>query len=81
MIAEQARNAYENLISVFEGALRFLSPFMPFITEELWHAVFDGKPPAKSIALVAYPQADPAQMDTASRDGNGDSARSHCQRA
>ena len=38
---------------------------MPFITEELWHAVYDGKPPAKSIALAAYPQADPAQMDTA----------------
>ena len=62
---EQARGAYENLISVFEGALRLLSPFMPFITEELWHAVYDGKPPAKSIALAAYPQADPAQMDTA----------------
>jgi valyl-tRNA synthetase len=62
---EQARNAYENLISVFEGALRLLSPFMPFITEELWHAVYDGKPPAKSIALAAYPQADLAQMDTA----------------
>ena len=61
---EQARNAYENLISVFEGALRLLSPFMPFITEELWHAVYDGKPPAKSIALAAYPQADPAQVDT-----------------
>ncbi len=61
---EQARSAYENLISVFEGALRLLSPFMPFLTEELWHAVYDGKPPAKSIALAAYPQADPAQMDS-----------------
>ncbi len=61
---EQARSAYENLISVFEGALRLLSPFMPFITEELWHAVYDGKPPAKSIALAAYPQADRTQMNT-----------------
>ena len=61
---EQARAAYGNLISIFEGALRMLSPFMPFITEELWHAVYDGKPPAKSIALTAYPQADPAQVDT-----------------
>ncbi len=49
---EQARAAYANLISIFEGALRMLSPFMPFITEELWHAVYDGKPPAKSIALA-----------------------------
>ena len=42
---EQARTAYANLISIFEGALRMLSPFMPFITEEIWHAVYDGKPP------------------------------------
>ena len=48
---EDARAAYGNLISIFEGALRLLSPFMPFITEELWHAVYDGKPPAESIAL------------------------------
>ena len=62
---EQARSAYENLISVFEGALRLLSPFMPFITEEIWHALYDGKPPAKSIALASYPQADPAQVHAA----------------
>ena len=59
----QARAAYGNLVSIFEGALRLLSPFMPFITEEIWHAVYDGKPPVKSIALAAYPVADPDQMD------------------
>jgi valyl-tRNA synthetase len=60
---EQARTAYQNLVGVFEGALRLLSPFMPFITEEIWQAVYDGKPPAKSIALSAYPQANPEQID------------------
>ncbi len=60
---DAARTAYANLISIFEGALRMLSPFMPFITEELWHAVYDGKAPAKSIALAAYPKADPAQIN------------------
>ncbi len=60
---DQARTAYGNLIGIFEGALRMLSPFMPFITEELWHAVYDGKPPAKSIALSRYPLADPAQIN------------------
>jgi valyl-tRNA synthetase len=59
---EQARAAYANLISIFEGALRLLSPFMPFITEELWHAVYDGEPPAKSIALSRFPLADEAQI-------------------
>ena len=43
-------------MQVFEAALRLLSPFMPFITEELWSAVYNGKPPAKSIALTRYPQ-------------------------
>jgi valyl-tRNA synthetase len=62
---EQARAAHDNLISIFEAALRLLSPFMPFITEEIWHAVYDGKPPVKSIALTAYPQSDLAQVDAA----------------
>jgi valyl-tRNA synthetase len=44
------------LVQVFEAALRLLSPFMPFLTEELWHAVYDGNPPAKSIALTRFPQ-------------------------
>ncbi len=59
----QARAAYANLISIFEGALRLLSPFMPFITEELWHAVYDGEPPAQSIALSRYPLPDEAQIN------------------
>jgi len=62
---ERARAAFANTVSIFEGALRLLSPFMPFITEELWHAVYDGKPPLQSVALAAYPKADPAQVDTA----------------
>ncbi|HET6207652.1 MAG TPA: valine--tRNA ligase [Terracidiphilus sp.] len=48
--------ALTTLVSVFEASLRMLSPVMPFLTEELWHAVYDGKPPAKSIALTRYPQ-------------------------
>jgi valyl-tRNA synthetase len=46
-----------SLTGVFESALRLLSPFMPFITEEIWHALYNGAPPAKSIALTHYPQA------------------------
>ena len=54
-----------NLVSLFEASLRLLHPVMPFITEEIWHAVYDGKPPLKSIALAAYPQADETQFDFA----------------
>jgi valyl-tRNA synthetase len=51
------KSALTTLVAVFEAALRLLSPFMPFLTEELWHAVYDDNPPAKSIALTRYPQA------------------------
>jgi len=46
-----------SLAGTFEAALRLLSPFMPFLTEEIWHALYAGQPPAKSIALTRYPQA------------------------
>jgi len=46
-----------SLTGVFEAALRLLSPFMPFLTEEIWHALYNDVPPAKSIALTRYPQA------------------------
>jgi valyl-tRNA synthetase len=48
--------ALDILLHVFESALRLLSPFMPFLTEEIWHALYESKPPAKSIALTRYPQ-------------------------
>ena len=65
--AEQASagTACGNLVSLFEASLRLLHPVMPFITEEIWHAVYDGHPPLKSIALAAYPQADEQQFDLA----------------
>jgi valyl-tRNA synthetase len=53
----QTKAALTTLVSVFEASLRMLSPFMPFLTEEIWHALYDGNPPAKSIALTQYPQA------------------------
>ena len=59
---EEARVAFGNLVRVFEGALRMLAPFMPFLTEELWHAVYNGTAPLKSIALSAYPECSAAQL-------------------
>jgi valyl-tRNA synthetase len=61
--AETARAACANLMNLFEASLRLLHPVMPFITEEIWHAIYDGKPPLKSIALAAYPAADEKQID------------------
>ena len=58
-----ARASLATLVQVFEASLRLLSPFMPFLTEEVWHAVYDGQPPAKSIALTRYPQPAPSGID------------------
>ncbi|MGA8200653.1 MAG: valine--tRNA ligase [Candidatus Sulfotelmatobacter sp.] len=57
--------ACANLVSLFDASLRLLHPIMPFITEEIWHAIYDGNPPLQSIALAAYPQADEKQFDLA----------------
>jgi len=61
--AETVRVACKNLVVVFEGSLRLLSPFMPFITEEIWQAIYDDRPGVQSIALTRYPLASPAQIN------------------
>jgi valyl-tRNA synthetase len=60
-----ARVAGVNLLAIFEAALRLLHPVMPFITEEIWHTMYDGNPPVKSIALAPYPRADDRLIDIA----------------
>src|ERR1700678_4285567 len=59
----QARAACGNLVSLFDASLRLLHPVMPFITEEIWQAMYEGQPPLKSIALAGYPKADEKQFD------------------
>ncbi len=59
----EAITACTNLVILFEASLRLLHPVMPFITDEIWHAIYDGEPPQKSLALAAYPQADDRQID------------------
>jgi valyl-tRNA synthetase len=58
-----ARAACANLVNLFDASLRLLHPVMPFITEEIWQAMYEGNPPLKSIALTSYPQADEKQFD------------------
>jgi valyl-tRNA synthetase len=56
--------AWKNLFAGFDAALRLLHPFMPFLTEELWHQL-PQKAAAKSIALDAYPEARAEWKDAA----------------
>jgi valyl-tRNA synthetase len=59
--ADKARAvaAWRNLFAALDAALRLLHPFMPFITEELWHQL-PQRAGAKSIALDAFPEASTA---------------------
>jgi valyl-tRNA synthetase len=57
--------ALTTFVQVFEASMRLLSPFMPFITEEIWHALYDGITPAKSIALAGFPAGDEHLDDAA----------------
>jgi valyl-tRNA synthetase len=59
---ERATVAWKNLFAGFDAALRLLHPFMPFLTEELWHQL-PQKPGAKSIALGSYPDAKASWKD------------------
>ena len=61
----QARIACANLVNLFDASLRLLHPIMPFITEEIWQAIYDERPPLKSIALAGYPRANESQFDLA----------------
>jgi valyl-tRNA synthetase len=63
--------AFTNVVSIFEAALRLLHPFMPFITEEIWHSIYDGKPPVKSIALSTFPFADLVPRIATAASGRG----------
>lgn len=55
--------ALTTLLTVFEAYLRLLAPFMPFLSEEIWHTLY-GMPDDKSIAVVPYPQPGPKNEDT-----------------
>ena len=55
---ERATVAWKNLFAAFDAALRLLHPFMPFLTEELWHQLPQAAG-AKSIALGQFPEGEP----------------------
>jgi len=53
---EAAQAAWRNIFAIYDAALRLLHPFMPFLTEELWHRLPQPSG-AKSIALDQYPES------------------------
>ncbi|HEX2984042.1 MAG TPA: valine--tRNA ligase [Ignavibacteriales bacterium] len=52
-------------ISLFEEMLKIAHPFMPFITEEIWHLLKD-REDNESISLQSFPEFDENLIDAAS---------------
>ena len=54
---EQKKNALRVLCTLFEGTMKLLHPFAPFITEEIWQAL---PHQGESIMTAPWPVCDPA---------------------
>lgn len=55
-----SKDAWNQARAFFSLIVRALHPFMPFITEELYHSLHDGQPD-KACAIADYPEAGSAQ--------------------
>jgi valyl-tRNA synthetase len=70
----QQRATRRTLLRVLETILRMAHPLIPFITETLWQTVGPksgkelAKQPKQTIALQAYPVAQPEKIDEQSED-------------
>jgi valyl-tRNA synthetase len=47
---------YKELIDIFDEILRFLHPFMPFVSEEIWQ-LLKARKPGESIMISAWPKS------------------------
>ncbi|AFY79115.1 valyl-tRNA synthetase [Pleurocapsa sp. PCC 7327] len=59
--AESRLVAQQTLAYVLEGILKLLHPFMPHITEEIWHTLTQSTD--EVLALQAYPEVDASAID------------------
>jgi valyl-tRNA synthetase len=60
------RITYEASVTLFEKLLKVIHPFMPFITEEIWHLLNDRKN-GESIMVTMMPEAGNFDKDLVSR--------------
>ncbi|MBI3615336.1 MAG: valine--tRNA ligase [Candidatus Omnitrophica bacterium] len=57
------QNTNHLLLTVLEETLRLLHPFMPFITEELWHRIGAAESPDSTIMKTPWPTPESAWAD------------------
>ena len=51
------RATFQSTLDIFEKLMQILHPFMPFITEELWHHIRERKD-GESVMMTEMPKAD-----------------------
>jgi valyl-tRNA synthetase len=66
---QEAEDATQVLAWVLERTLRLLHPTVPFVTEEIWQRF--ALPEPESLALAAWPGAEPAHVDEEAETGLG----------
>lgn len=49
------RKTMDATVTIFEDLLKLLHPFMPFLTEEIWHWIRERSNPNEAICLAAWP--------------------------
>ena len=49
---------FNSVIEIFESNLKLLHPFMPFLTEEIWHFITD-RTPEEALIVAKYPEIQP----------------------
>ncbi len=49
------KKSFESIIGIFENNLKILHPFMPFLTEEIWHFIKE-RTPENALIVSQYPK-------------------------
>lgn len=52
------RTTYNKVMSIFEDNLKIVHPFMPFLTEEIWHYIKE-RSPEEALIISKWPKAKP----------------------
>ncbi|NQW28933.1 MAG: valine--tRNA ligase [Ignavibacteria bacterium] len=61
--AQYRKQLLDNAFGIIKGMLTLIHPVMPFLTEELWHELYD-KSSAESIGTTAAPVSNSALIDS-----------------
>jgi valyl-tRNA synthetase len=52
------RTTFNETVEIFESLLKVLHPFMPFISEEIWHLLKERKDATESICVAPWPASE-----------------------